>query len=220
MSLELNKVSAAVLVAGLIAMVSGKIAAGIYLPPTHHGEHEEAPKRGFAVEVVEEAAGTGAGGVAAGPANILPLLADADVNLGKEITKKCASCHDFTKGGPNKVGPELYGVIGRDVAHNPGFTYSDAMSKHGGKWDYDGLNHFLYNPKGAVPGTKMAFAGVKKDNERAALIAYLRTLSDSPAPLPSKAEIEAATKDAAPKDPAASAPAGGEKSAEKAPAAH
>lgn len=199
MSLELNKISAAILVAGLIGMVSGKVASGIYLPPTHHGE--EAPKRGFQIEVTEAPEGAAGDAVAAGPASILPLLATADVALGKEITKKCAACHDFTKGGPNKVGPELWGIVGRDVAHNPGFAYSDAMAKHGGKWDYANLSHFLYNPKAHVPGTKMAFAGVKKDAERAALVAYLRTLNDSPLPLPTQAEIDAD----APKDGAAPA---------------
>ncbi len=201
MSLELNKISAAVLVAGLIGLVSGKIASGIYLPPAHHGE--EAPKRGYQIEVVEDTSSAG-GAVAAGPVSVIPLLASADVALGQEITKKCVSCHDFTKGGPNKVGPNLWGVVNADVGHHSGYAYSDAMKNHGGKWDYENLAHYLYNPKAHVPGTKMAFAGVKKENERAALVAYLRTLSDSPAPLPSAAEVAAATpKEEAPADPAA-----------------
>lgn len=189
MSLELNKISAAILVAGLIGMVSGKVASGIYLPPSHHGE--EGPKRGFQVEVAEESSEGGAA-APAGPASIIPLLATADIAVGQAVTKKCVACHDFTKGGPNKVGPNLWGIVGANVAHLGDFNYSDAMKTHGGKWDYENLSHFLYNPKAHVPGTKMAFAGVKKDDERAALVAYLRTLSDSPAPLPSAAEVEAA----------------------------
>lgn len=199
MSLELNKISAAVLVAGLIGMVSGKVADGIYLPPSHHGE--EAPKRGYQVEVLEEAPGAAGAGAASGPASIIPLLASADVALGQEISKKCVACHDFSKGGPNKVGPNLWGIVGAKVAHLDNFAYSDGMKNHGGNWDYENLGHFLYNPKAHVPGTKMAFAGVKKDNERAAIVAYLRSLSDSPVALPSAAEVQAA----APKEDAAAA---------------
>ena len=116
------------------------------------------------------------------------LLATANPDAGEVVLKKCVACHTAEKGGPNKVGPNLWGIVNRPVASHEGFAYSAAMKdfSEGGKvvWDYDHLNHFLTSPKGLVKGTAMGFAGVKKPDERANLIAYLRTLSDSPAPLP------------------------------------
>jgi len=121
--------------------------------------------------------------------------------------KKCTACHSAEKGGPNKVGPDLWGIVDRPVAAHEGFAYSAGMKEFskGGteKWTYDHLNHFLTSPKGLVKGTAMGFAGLKKDDERANVIAYLRTLADSPVPLPAAAP--AAENASAPAD--ASAPA-------------
>lgn len=182
--LELNKIAAGVLVAGLLAMIAGKVADGLY-HPVH-----EVEKRGYSIEVAEDA-GSGAAQQEE-ERSILPLLASADVVAGEAVTKKCVSCHTFEKGGANKVGPNLYGIINAKVAHKGDFTYSDAMAGHGGKWDYESLSKFLTKPKDYVPGTKMAFVGLSKEQDRANLIAYLRSLSDSPAALPSAAEIAAA----------------------------
>ena len=100
------------------------------------------------------------------------------------MSRACASCHSFEKGGAAKVGPNLWGVIGGPHGHQEGFAYSDAMKNTPGNWDFEGLNHFLLNPKSYISGTKMNFAGIKKDEDRANLIAWLNTQSDSPQPLP------------------------------------
>jgi cytochrome c len=173
-TLEANKIFAAILTAGIIASGSGVLSRMLYRP---HQLEEPVYK----VEGTAEAAGP----AAAEEKTPLPvLLASADPAAGEKTARKCVSCHDFTKGGPNKVGPNLWGVVDRPVGKHEGFSYSSAMASHGGNWDWESLDHFLTNPKAAVPGTKMSFAGIPKDKERADLLAYLRTLSDNPPPLP------------------------------------
>ena len=120
-----------------------------------------------------------------GPAAIAPLLATADVATGKKIASVCAACHSFGKGEAAKVGPNLYGVVGGPHAHMAGFAYSDAMKAlHDKTWTFDELNQFLYSPRDHIAGTKMTFAGIKKDADRANVIAYLRSLADKPVALP------------------------------------
>lgn len=135
---------------------------------------------------VGEAGGAAAAEVAA-PKTLSELLASADASAGQAVFKKCSACHDASAGGPNKVGPNLYGVVGRPMASHEGFAYSDAMKSHadGGKaWTFEDLNNYLTNPKTEVPGNKMAFAGLKKDEERANLLAWLNSQSAAPQPLP------------------------------------
>lgn len=176
-SLEGNKIFAAVLTAGIIGVGSG-VLSGIF----YHPSQLEQPV--YQVAVPEEPAGGGEEAPAE-PAPIGPLLAAASVESGEKAAKKCASCHNFDPSGENKVGPGLYGVVNRPIASHEGFNYSEALSgKSGETWDYDHLNHFLLNPKAYAPGTKMAFAGISKDSERADVIAYLRSLAEQPAPLP------------------------------------
>jgi cytochrome c len=115
---------------------------------------------------------------------IAQRLATATVEAGLKAFKPCLACHTFEQGGQNKVGPNLYGIVNRDVAKHEGFAYSPAMVTFGGQWDYDRLDKYLANPKGVVPGTKMAYAGLKKPDDRASLIMYLRSLAASPVPLP------------------------------------
>ena len=172
-------------------------------------------KEGFTI-AAEETSGEGAdaGEAVAAATPIADLLATADATAGEAVYKKCVSCHTDTKGGPNKVGPNLYGLIDRPIATHEGFAYSAAMkdfSKGGSEvWSYEHLNHFLAAPKKYVAGTAMGFAGLKKDEERANLIAYLRTMADAPVPLPTPGAAEGAAA------PAAEAPA---PAAEAAPAA-
>jgi cytochrome c len=119
---------------------------------------------------------------------IAKLLASADAKAGETVFKKCQSCHDVTKGGPNKIGPNLYGLVDRPIASHEGFAYSSPMkdfSKGGSeKWTFDHLNHFLLAPKKQIPGTAMGFAGLPKEQDRANVILYLHTLADAPVPLP------------------------------------
>jgi cytochrome c len=176
-ALELNKIAGAILLMGLVLMVVNKVGDAFFAK----GGHGEAP--------VATGGGAGpAGGrevAAIAPLEpIGPLLAAGDVAAGQTSFKKCATCHTPDKGGANRVGPNLWNIIGAERGKHAGFAFSQAMAGKGGSWNYDDLNAFLANPKAFVPGTKMAFAGIKSPKERADLIAYLRSLSDSPKPLP------------------------------------
>ena len=187
-SLENNKLAASILLAGVIAFVCSFIADLFYTP-------KEAKERGFSVAVVEDAAAEGAAPVA--QVDIGTLLASADAAKGQVAAgKKCAACHTFEQGGAAKVGPNLYGIVGANFAHAPGFAYSDAVKNHGGKWGYEELDQWLKAPASYVKGNKMAFAGLKNDAERADVIAYLKSISPSapalPAPKPAAAPAEAA----------------------------
>jgi cytochrome c len=181
----------------------------------------EAPETaGFAIEA-DESAGAGASEAPAAEelAPIAPLMASADPAAGENVFKKCASCHSVDPSGTNKVGPGLYGVVGRPVASHEGFNYSAAMKDHVSvdpDWSYEALNHFLHAPKKYVPGTAMGFAGLKKEDDRANVIAYLRQQAESPVPLPDPAEAAPAEDDqaAAPAEgDAAAAPAEGDAAA-------
>jgi cytochrome c len=175
-SFELNKILGAILGTCLVLLVMSFTAGAIFAP-------EIPEKPGFEI-AVKEVHGGGKEAAAAPSEPIEKLLQTASVEKGAAAAKKCAACHTFEKGGPNRVGPNLFGIVERARASEAGFNYSAAMKTKAGKWTYDDLNKFISNPKGFVPGTAMGFAGIQKDSERADVIDYLRTLADSPVPLP------------------------------------
>jgi cytochrome c len=173
-----NKIAAALLIALMLAWIVGTIARDVVSP-------EMPAKNAYVVDTGAQPAAPGAPAAPTGPAPIAPLLASAKPDEGAKYAKVCSTCHTFNKGEAAKMGPNLYGIIGSKHAHMTGFSYSSAMQAMADKvWDYNTLNEFLYNPRNAVQGTKMSFAGIKSDTDRANVIAWLRTLSDSPAPLP------------------------------------
>ncbi len=206
-SLEANKIVGAILTAGIIASASGNLARILYKP-----EKLEEPV--FRVEAAEGEAPAAEAETPERP--FAALLAAADADNGAKLAKKCLACHTAEKGGKDKVGPNLWGIVGRPVAAREGFAYSDALTNLGGEWTYERLDAFLADPKGFAPGTKMSFAGIKKAEDRADIVAWLRTLADEPPPLPdveeAAAEESAAGGEAAAETAEAAAPAGAEDS--------
>ncbi len=179
MSFEANKIAGAILGAMILAMLSG-ILANILVHPLPL----EKPAYAIAGGETAAAPSEAAGGSNAGPEPVAPLLASADVNAGKDKAKLCITCHTFDKGGPNRIGPNLYAVVGDGIAHDRGgFAFSDALKSKGGSWTVDSLNTWLWKPQSFAKGTKMTFVGLPKAQDRANVIAYLNSLSDSPKPL-------------------------------------
>jgi cytochrome c len=172
-----NKLALAVLGTLLATMALGIFSSAIFAP-------HKAIKAGYALPAAEEGA-PAAAPPAAAPDDPLPgLLAKADAKKGESDTKPCQACHSFDKGGPAKVGPPLYGVVGRPVASIAGFAYSDVLKGMGGDWTYDRIFTFIKSPKTMEPGTKMTFPGESEEHKRADILADLQTLSDSPVPFP------------------------------------
>ncbi len=200
-SFELNKIAGAVLLALLTAMGLGIVSDVIFDP--HRPE-----KPGYEIAVADPAAGDEA--AESNAPEIIPIavrLTSATVEDGEKVAKKCAACHDFSKANTNKVGPGLWGVVGRKPGSHEGFSYSSAMTEFGAQnaaWTYEELDHFLTNPRKFISGTTMGFAGLKKPDDRAEIIAYLRSLSDSPEPLPVVEDGAAPADDQPAEDAAAS----------------
>lgn len=175
-SFEFNKIAGTVLFTGLCLVGLNIVAEGMFA-------QERPEKPGFEIDIKKASAAAPAEKPAADEL-IDALLADASIDRGQAIARQCAACHTFQKGGPNGIGPNLYGVVGRPKGSEPGFGYSDAMKAKGGDWTIEDLNKFLTSPRDYVNGTKMTFAGLSKGNQRADVIDYLNSLAEHPKPLP------------------------------------
>ena len=178
-SFEWNKIFGALLAGAFVVLGLNFLSEGLF----HSKKPEQA---GYAIEAAEGTETAAAETKEVEIESVATMLASMEISAGEKVAKKCVACHAFNKGGQNKVGPALWGIVNRQMASVEGFSYSSALKEFGtGKvWDYDSLNKFFYKPKAYVKGTSMGFAGLKKVGDRAAIIAYLRSLSDDPAPMP------------------------------------
>ncbi len=193
-----NMAAGAVLSALLVIVGTSTLIDIIY---PRGGTPEAAPEVTADASSGEQTAPEGEG--EANAPSFASLLSAASVDSGAKQVKKCAACHVFEEGGPNKIGPNLHDIVGRAVASVDGFAYSNALKEYGGNWDYEKLDCFLKDPKNCVPGNKMSFAGVKKDGDRADIIAYMRSVSPNAPPMPAVSE---AASEPAGSDSAAAAP--------------
>ena len=177
-SLEINKIVAAVLMVALLVIGIGKLSSVIF--------HVEKPKTpGYAIEVVQAiTVSSSTETVVEEKIDIAALMALGDVAAGEKIFKKCAACHSIVKGGKNKIGPALYNVVGRKTGAVTDYKYSKALASFEKEWTFEELNGYLIKPAKWIKGTKMAFAGLRKEKDRASVIKYLNQNSDSPIPLP------------------------------------
>ena len=179
-SFELNKIIGAVLMTALIVIGINKLSDAIF--------YVEKPKQSaYKIEGVELALSSSQVSTQVkkvAQLDFKEILAMGDLSHGEKVFKKCSACHIVAKGGKNKIGPALYGVVGRASAVSEGYSYSKALKAHGKKWSFEELNAYLLKPQAHIKGTKMAFAGLRKDKDRASVILYLNSQSDSPLPRP------------------------------------
>ena len=178
-SFELNKIVAAVLMVALLVIGIGKLADVIF--------YVEKPKTpGYVIEVEQAVATSTEKGSVSNEEkiDINALMAMGDIATGEKVFKKCAACHSIVKGGKNNIGPALYNVVGRQIGSVSDYKYSKALSEYGKEWSLEELNGYLIKPAKWIKGTKMAFAGLRKEKDRASVIMYLNQNSDNPLPLP------------------------------------
>ena len=202
-----NTIAGWVLFAGIVALGSSIVAGEMF-----HSERPE--KMGYPIAGVAQ---EGEGGAAA-EQPIEVYLAKADATKGAQVFNKCAACHNATNGGPNQLGPNLWGVLGEPIGQGKGFAFSDALAKKGGTWNWDNLSQWLTSPRAFAPGTKMTFAGLGNPEDRANVIAYLNQQSGHPLPLPAApAETKPGADVAANAKPAGTGPNNGPQKAETEP---
>ena len=178
-SFEINKIVAAVLMVALLVIGIGKLSNIIF-----YVEKPETP--GYAVEI-EQAVTTSAQvetNSTTEKIDMSALMAMGDITTGEKVFKKCAACHSIVKGGKNNIGPALYNVVNRKIGSVGDYKYSKALSEYGKEWTFEELNGYLIKPAKWIKGTKMAFAGLRKEKDRASVILYLNQNSDNPLPLP------------------------------------
>tara|TARA_B100001989_G_C24423883_1_gene405461 strand:- start:309 stop:848 length:540 start_codon:yes stop_codon:yes gene_type:complete len=177
-SFEINKIVAAILLVALLVIGLGKLSDAIFFV-------KKPEKPGYVVEIEQEAITTTTSEtVAEEKVNISALMALGTVAEGEKIFKKCAACHSINKGGKNNIGPALYNVVGRKIGGMDNYKYSKALAAYGKEWNFEELNGFLIKPAKWIKGTKMAYAGLRKEKDRASVIKYLNSNSDNPLPLP------------------------------------
>jgi cytochrome c len=213
-SFEINKILGALLGTCLVLLAVHIASGAIFAQPVP-------AKPGYVIEVKQEQPAQPGGGAApAGHVPIENLLASASVERGTQVAKQCELCHNLGKGQGNKIGPDLYGVVGRQVASEADFNYSAPLKAKGGTWTFDALDTWLTNPRADVPGTLMTFAGLSNEHQRADVIAYLNSNSDHPLPLPKAAQNQPPANQPAASQPAGNnPPANGNNPAAAAPAA-
>jgi len=177
-SFELNKIVAAVLMVALIIIGISKVSDVIF--------HVEKPKTpGYAVDVEQVATISATSSeTTEEKIDIAVLMAMGDLAVGEKVFKKCAACHSIVKGGKNNIGPALYNVVGRKIGALNNYKYSKALSGYGKEWTFEELNGYLIKPAKWIKGTKMAFAGLRKEKDRASVILFMNSKSSSPKPLP------------------------------------
>tara|TARA_B100000614_G_scaffold233414_1_gene228679 strand:- start:139 stop:678 length:540 start_codon:yes stop_codon:yes gene_type:complete len=177
-SFEVNKIIAAILLIALIIIGIGKISDIAF-------KVSKPEKSAYKIDIPEDASKlTTKAEKVVEKIDIAALLALGDINHGQKVFKKCAACHLVNKGGANKIGPALYGVLGRKVASKEDYKYSKAMASYDRNWTFEEMNGYLKKPQSYIKGTKMAFAGLRKEKDRASVILYLNKNSDNPLPLP------------------------------------
>ena len=177
-SFEINKIVAAILLVALLVIGLGKLSDAIFFV-------KKPEKPGYVVEIEQEATtSTISENVAEEKINISALMALGTVAEGEKIFKKCAACHSINKGGKNNIGPALYNVVGRKIGGMDNYKYSKALAAYGKEWNFEELNGFLIKPAKWIKGTNMAYAGLRKEKDRASVIKYLNANSDNPLPLP------------------------------------
>jgi cytochrome c len=201
-SFEFNKIAGGVLSALLFMFAMPELAAMV----RGHGDSHN-HELGFKLPIPKDTGNKGGGAPAEDAfsfAKVAAALQKASAESGKDVFKACTQCHTGEKGGPNKLGPNLWGIVGRDIGKHEGFKYSPAVAEKGGKWTWDHLAAYVHSPKSYIPGNRMSFVGVKDVAELADVLAYLRTLSDSPVDLPA---VPAAAPAGAPPAEKAAAPA-------------